>query len=126
MNFVCQSVVFAIVSAALAGGAVSANAKCTVTLKLKNTNSGTITVLGDESQSRVNGLTWSKMNFSNTVIQAGQTRDVPWTTNFSCGGSAKRDLRFKYQQSGSNNIYEEMKDNVDIEDGLSYSVTLNH
>jgi hypothetical protein len=106
----------------VAAGPVAA--KCTVTLKMTNGEGSTITVLGNDSQSRVNGLTWSKMGFSNTTIGAGDTRSVPWTTNFSCGGSAKRDLRFKYQKG--NQVFEEMKDNLDISDGGTVFVTLNN
>ncbi len=112
--------------AALLLTAGAAHAKCTVTLKMTNGNGNRITVLGNDSQSRVNGLTWSKMGFSNTVIQAGAKADVPWTTNFSCGGSAKRDLRFKYQSAPNNQVFEEMVDNIDVTDGVPIAVTLKH
>jgi opacity protein-like surface antigen len=101
-------------------------AKCTVTLKMSNGNGEKITVLGADSQARVNGGTWSKMGFSNTPIASGADADVPWTTNMSCGGSAKRDLRFKYQSAPNNAVFEEMVDNIDLVDGGNVRVTLKH
>jgi hypothetical protein len=97
-----------------------ADAKCTVTLEFTNSGAHAITVLGNDSQARVNGGTWSKMSFHNVTIQPGSTGHTSWTTNMSCGGGAKRDLRFKFQDSGDSNIYEKMVDNVDIDDGLTY------
>jgi hypothetical protein len=108
----------------LAGAAGPAAAKCTVTLKMTNGEASTITVLGNDSQARVNGGLWSKMGFSNTAIAADATRSVPWTTNMSCGGSTKRDLRFKYQKG--NQVFEEMVDNIDLSDGGTVLVTLNN
>jgi hypothetical protein len=105
--------------------AAPAFAKCTVTLKLKNSNDKKITVLGNDSQARVNGGLWSKMGFHNTVIKPGETADVPWTTNMKCGGSAKRDLRFKYQEP-NNSVFEEMVENIDISDGGTVKATLKH
>jgi hypothetical protein len=46
--------------ALLFSGANHASAKCTVTLKFTNNNSNEITMLGADSQARVNGGTWSK------------------------------------------------------------------
>jgi len=100
--------------------AIPAGAKCTVTLKFNNTDTHEITVLGDESQSRVNGGTYSKMNFQNVVIAPGGEGATSWKTNMSCGGNAKRDLRFKYRDSSDNNKYEKMVHNVDIDDGVTY------
>jgi len=113
-------------AAAIALCALPAFAKCNVTLKMTNGNADKITVLGNDSQARVNGGTWSKMSFQNTAIKAGDQADVPWTTNMSCGGSAKRDLRFKYQVAPNNAVFEEMVDNIDISDGGSVRVTLKH
>jgi hypothetical protein len=103
-----------------------AHAKCNVTLKLTNGNGAKITVLGDDSQARVNGGTWSKMNFQATQIPPGETRDVPWNTNMSCGGNAKRDLRFRYQQANNNNVYTELIENVQIDDGATERFTLKN
>lgn len=111
---------------ASAAAAWPAHAKCNVTLKLTNGNAAKITVLGEDSQARVNGGTWSKMNFQATAIPPGETRDVPWTTNMSCGGNAKRDLRFKYQQASNNNVYTELVENVQIDDGATERFTLKH
>jgi len=113
-------------AAAVALCTLPAFAKCNVTLKMTNGNGDKITVLGSDSQSRVNGGTWSKMSFQNTAIQAGDSADVPWTTNMSCGGSTKRDLRFKYQAAPNNAVFEEMVDNIDLSDGGSVRVTLKH
>jgi len=116
-----------LVAAALALLAASPTfAKCTVTLKMTNGNSEKITVLGADSQSRVNGGTWSKMSFQNTEIKAGDNTDVPWTANMSCGGSAKRDLRFKYQSAPNNAVFEELLDNIDLVPGGNVRVTLKH
>jgi hypothetical protein len=112
--------------AALAIAAAPVFAKCTVTLKMTNGNADKITVLGADSQARVNGGTWSKMNFQNTSIAAGDEADASWKTNMSCGGSALRDLRFKYQSAPSNTVYEEMVYNIDLVDGGSVRVTLKH
>jgi hypothetical protein len=109
-----------LLSGAIFVSAPSASAKCTVTLKFTNNDSHEVTMLGNDSQSRVNFGTWSKMGFANVVIQPGATASTSWTTNMSCGGSAKRDLRFKFQDSGDSNKYEKMVDNVDIDDGLTY------
>ncbi len=98
----------------------NAHAKCTVTLEFTNSGSHAITVLGNDSQARVNGELWSKMNFHNVTVQPGETGHTSWTTDMSCSGHAKRDLRFKYQDSADSNIYEKMVDNVDIDDGLTY------
>jgi hypothetical protein len=121
-----KQAVFAALAAAVLAVAGPAAAKCTVTLKLTNGESGKITVLGNDSQARVNGGLWSKMGFSNVTIDAGDVRDVAWTTNFSCGGSAKRDLRFKYQKASDNQVLQEMVDNIDISDGGTVRVTLNN
>jgi len=105
--------------------AAPAFAKCTVTLKITNDNDKKVTVLGNDSQARVNGGLWSKMGFQNTVIKAGESADVPWTTNMKCGGSAKRDLRFKYQEP-NNAVFEEMVNDIDISDGGTVRVKLKH
>ena len=106
--------------------ATGAYAKCTVTLKFTNNDAHEITVLGNDSQVRVNGLTWSKMSFNDVTVQPGATANATWTTNMSCGGSAKRDLRFKYQDSGDGNKYQKTVNNVDIEDGLTYTYALKN
>ncbi len=106
--------------------ATAASAKCTVTLKFTNNDAHEITVLGNDSQSRVNGLTWSKMGFNDVTVQPGATSNATWTTNMSCGGNAKRDLRFKYQDSGDGNKYQKTVNNVDIEDGLTYSYSIKN
>ena len=106
--------------------ATGASAKCTVTLKFTNNDAHEITVLGNDSQSRVNGLTWSKMGFNDVTVQPGATSNATWTTNMSCGGNAKRDLRFKYQDSGDGNKYQKTVNNVDIEDGLAYSYSIKN
>ena len=106
--------------------ATPAIAKCTVTLKMTNGNREKITVPGADSQARVNGGTWSKMNFQNTAITSGASADVPWTPNMSCSGNAKRDLRFKYQSAPNNAVFEEMVDNIDLVDGGNVRVTLKH
>jgi hypothetical protein len=101
--------------------APGAHAKCTVTLKFTNNDAHEITVLGNDSQVRVNGLTWSKMSFNDVTVQPGTTGNATWTSNMSCGGHAKRDMRFKYQDSGDGNKYQKTVNNVDIEDGLTYT-----
>ena len=101
-------------------------AKCTVTLKMSNGNGEKITVLGDDSQSRVNGGFWSKMKFHNTPIAAGASAETPWSPDMSCCGSAKRDLRFKYQSAPSNAVFEEVLNNIDVVDGVAVHVTLKH
>lgn len=70
-------------SAAMSAVAPGASAKCTVTLQFTNNDSHKINILGNDSQSRVNGLTWSKMNFGNVEIEPGATRHASWTTNMS-------------------------------------------
>jgi hypothetical protein len=120
MFFTRNWIVSAVFSAAVLFSPAQANAKCTVTLKFTDNDTHAITVLGNDSQARVNGGTWSKMGFHNVTIQPGATGNTSFTTNMSCGGSAKRDLRFKFQDSGDSNIYEKMVDNVDIDDGLTY------
>lgn len=104
----------------------SALAKCTLTLKLKNLNDAAITVLGSDSQVRVNGGTWSKMQFNNVVVQPGDTGTATWTTNMSCGGNAKRDFRIKYSDHADNAKYQENFDNIDIEDGQTLNFPLEH
>ena len=97
-----------------------ASAKCTVTLEFTNNDTHQITVLGSDSQARVNGGLWSKMGFGKVTLDPGKTGNASWTTNMSCSGHAKRDLRFKFQDSGDSNIYEKMVNDVDIDDGLTY------
>jgi hypothetical protein len=121
-----KSLILSTCTALLMAAGLPALAKCTVTLKLTNANGEKVTVLGNDSQARVNGGLWSKMGFQNTAIKAGDSSDVPWTTNMSCGGSAKRDLRFKYQAAPNNAVFEEMVDNIDLSDGGSVKVTLKH
>jgi len=102
-------------SGALLLGAGEASAKCTVTLKFTNGNPNAITVLGNDSQSRVNGGWWSKMNFHNVTVNPGSTGVSTWTSNMSCGGNAKRDLKFMYTDSGDSGKYIEQLDNRDID-----------
>jgi hypothetical protein len=97
-----------------------ASAKCTVTLRFTNNNSHAITVRGDDSQARVNGGAWSKMRFQDVIIQRAATVSTSWTTDMSCGGNARRDLRIKYLDAGDNIIYSERINDVNIEDGLTY------
>ncbi len=106
--------------------AATASAKCTVTLRFTNTDTHAITIYGNDSQSRVNGLTWSKMGFNDVTLQPGATANATWTTNFSCGGKAKRDLRFSYQDSGDNNTYQKTVNNLDVNDGSTYSYTFKN
>jgi hypothetical protein len=104
----------------------SAHAKCDVTLKFTNNDTHEIRVLGDDSQARINGLTWAKMRFPDVPIKPGDTGNTTWQTHQSCGGKAKRDLRIKFQDTGDNNIYEKFVSNVDIDPGLTYSYTLKN
>lgn len=113
-------------SSATLFAAAGANAKCTVTLKFTNNDTHEITVLGGDSRSRVNGLTWSKMNFNDVTIQPGNTGNASWTTNMSCGGNAKRDFEFKYQDSGDGAKYVKTVNNIDIENGLTYAYTIKN
>jgi hypothetical protein len=115
-----------ILSSVLLLGASGAHAKCTVTLKFTNSDTHEITILGNDSQVRINGLTWSKMAFNDVKLQPGATGNATWTTNQSCGGNSKRDLRFKFQDSGDGNKYQKTVNNVDIEDGLTYSYTFDN
>lgn len=108
------------------GAAGAVQAKCNVTLELKNGNAKDVTALGSDSKAKVNGGTWSKMNFGNVTIPAGATRDVAWVTNMSCSGNAKRDLKIAYQEKGSNQTYEEHKDDINVEPGVAVQVTLKH
>ena len=112
--------IFSVLACGLMLAAVPASAKCTVTLKFTNNDTHDIKVLGNDSQARVNGGTWSKMNFQDLDLAPGATGNRSWTTNMSCGGHAKRDLRFKYQDTGDNDKYEKMITNVDIDDGEAY------
>jgi hypothetical protein len=112
--------IFGVVACGLLLASIPASAKCTVTLKFTNNDSHEITVLGDDSQARVNGGTYAKMNFQNVVLAPGATGSTSWTTNMSCGGHAKRDLRFKYRDSSDNDKYEKMVADVDIDDGVTY------
>ena len=120
MSIIKTTLLCSTLSCALLLSAAEASAKCTVTLKFTNNDTHDITMLGNDSQARVNGGTWSKMGFNNVTIKPGATGSTSWTTNMSCSGNAKRDLRFKYQDSGDSNIYPKMVDNVDIDDGLTY------
>ena len=113
-------------SSVLLLAASTASAKCTVTLKFTNNDTHAITIFGNDSQSRINGLTWSKMGFNDVTLQPGQTGNATWTTNQSCGGNAKRDLRFKYQDDGDNNTYQKTVNNLDVNDGATYSYTFKN
>lgn len=115
-----------LVAAAVVLGTAPAFAKCNVTVELKNSNAKSVTAIGSDSRARVNGGTWSKMNFGDVTIQPGATRDVSWVTNMSCGGEAKRDLEIAYQESGSNQTFTERKDDINVEPGVAVQVTLNH
>ncbi len=97
----------------------AASAKCTLTLKFNNNNpSGKIVVLGKESQVRVNGGTWSKLNFADVTVKSGKSGSASWKTNMSCGGSAKRDFRIRFEDKRDNVIYTNTrKNNIDIYDG---------
>ena len=100
----------------LVGG--PALAKCTLTVEFTNTGPNKITVLGGESQVRVNGGTWSKMNFNNVTLDPGRTGTSSWTTNMSCSGGSKRDFRIKFEDKVTNVIYSNTnKNDVDIYDG---------
>ena len=113
-------------SGAMLVAAAGAHAKCTVTLKFTNNDTHEITVLGSDSQSRINGLSFSKMNFNDVTIQPSGTGNATWTTNQACSGNAKRDLRIKFQDAGDGNKYQKNVNNVDIEDGLTYAYTLKN
>jgi len=112
--------IFSVLACGLLLAVVPASAKCTVTLKFTNNDTHEITVLGNDSQARVNGGTYSKMNFQDVVLAPGATGSTSWITNMSCGGHAKRDLRFMFRDSGDNGKYEKMVANVDIDDGVTY------
>lgn len=60
--------IFSVMACGLMLAAIPASAKCTVTLKFTNNDSHEITVLGSDSQARVNGGTYSKMNFQDVVL----------------------------------------------------------
>lgn len=116
MNKQIPALVALLVVATLA--AVPAAAKCTLTLKFNNNDSHRITVLGSESQARVNGGTWSKMRFNDVTIDPGESKTSSWTSNMSCGGRAKRDFRIRFEDSNNNVIYlNSRKNDVDIYDG---------
>lgn len=96
----------------------AASAKCTLTVKFINNDSHQIVVLGSESQAKVNGGTWSAMNFGNVTVAPGATGTASWTTNMSCGGGAKRDFRIKFKDSGNDQIYSDTSHtDIDIFDG---------
>lgn len=120
MNLTNLARIFALATIVALGSlaAASAEAKCTLTLKFNNNDPHTITVLGSESQARVNGGTWSKMRFNNVTVEPGQSKTTSWTTNMSCGGKAKRDFRIKFEDHDNNVIYSNTaKNDVDIYDG---------
>ena len=114
-------------AATLIGGA-RAEAKCTVTLKLTNNNpSHTIRVLGAESQVRVNGGWWAKMQFNDATVDAGQTESRSWTSNMSCSGNAKRDFRIKFEDTTNNVIYSDTDlQNIDVRDGQELIIGLKN
>ena len=124
--FTKTSLLFSMIAGVVLLCSTEASAKCTVTFKFTNKDTHKITMLGSDSQARVNGLTWSKMNFNNVTIEPGKTGNATWTTNMSCGGNSKRDFRFKFQDSGDGNKYQESVDNVDIEDGLEYKYNIKN
>ena len=107
-------------------GAPVANAKCTITLRFTNNNANEITMLGSESQARVNGGTWSKMNFQNVTIQPGATGSTSWKTNMSCNGNALRDLRLRYRDSGDQIKYTENYNDHDFDDGDTVTIVIEH
>ena len=101
-----------------------ASAKCTVTLRFTNNNSSEIEMLGSESQARVNGGTWSKMNFSNVKIQSGATGSTSWKMNMSCNGNALRDLRLKYKDNGDQIKYTENFNDYNFDDGDTVTIPI--
>lgn len=113
-----------VLSGVLLLAASGAHAKCTVTLKFVNNDTHAITVLGNQSQSRINGLTWAKMSFSNVSLDPGATGTASWTTNQACSGNAKRDLRFFFNDESDGVNYSTVFDNRDIDDGLTYTFAL--
>jgi hypothetical protein len=115
-----------ITAGALLLAATGVHAKCTVTLKFTNNDTHEITILGNDSQARINGLTWAKMSFNDVTLQPGATGNATWTTNQACSGNAKRDLRFKFQDAGDGNKYQKTVNNLDVEDGLTYSYTFKN
>lgn len=125
MNFHRPAIAAAIALLALSA-AGAAQAKCNVTVELTNNNARSVTTLGSKSKARVNGGTWSKMNFGDVSIPSGATRDVSWVTHMSCGGNARRDLRIAYQESGSNQTYEETRNDVNVEPGVALQIRLKH
>ena len=106
--------------------ATGVHAKCTVTLKFTNNDTHEITVLGNDSKARINGLTWAKMSFNDVQLQPGETGTASWTTNQACSGNAKRDLSFMYQDSGNSNKYSKVVNNVDIDNGLTYAYSFKN
>jgi hypothetical protein len=115
-----------LIAMAMSVAVPQASAKCTITLKFTNNNANAIEVLGSESQSRVNGGLWSKMNFQNVTIQPGQTGSTSWKTNMSCNGNALRDLRIKYRDLGDNVKYQENYNDHDFDDGDTVTIPLEH
>ena len=109
-----------------AAGAPLASAKCTITLRFTNNNANEIQMLGSESQARVNGGTWSKMNFSNVTIQPGATGSTSWKTNMSCNGNALRDLRLKYKDNGDQIKYTENFNDYNFDDGDTVTIPIEH
>lgn len=105
----------------------SALAACTLTLRFTNNDSHRLVVLGSESQVRVNGLTWSKMNFNNVSVEPGETKTASWTTNMSCGGDAKRDFRIMFEDTNDNALYlNANKTDIDIYDGQTLTWSLQN
>lgn len=105
----------------------SALAACTLTLRFTNYDSHRLTVLGSESQVRVNGGTWSKMNFNNVSLAPGETKTASWTSNMSCGGGAKRDFRIRFEDTGDNAMYSNAnKTDIDIYDGQTLTWVLQN
>lgn len=109
----------------MSGG--TALAKCTLTLKFTNNNANKITVLGSESQGRVNGGTWAAMDFNNVTLDPGASGSAAYTTKLACGGHAKRDFRIRYEDKGNNVIYmDTSKNDIDVYDGQTLTWTLKH
>ena len=103
-----------------------ASAKCTITLRFTNNNSNAIEMKGSESQARVNGGTWSKMNFPDVTIQPGATGSTSWKMNMSCNGGALRDLRLKYEDKGDQITYTENFNDHDFDDGDTVTIAIEH
>ena len=125
-NYRRSGVAAMVVASVLTIGAQQASAKCNITLKFRNNNASKITMLGAESQARVNGGTWSKMNFQDVSVDPGQTVPTSWKTNMSCNGNSLRDLRLKYRDTGDNIKYTELYEDHDFDDGDTVTIDVEH